>query len=114
MTYDEKSTHLREDATAGKPSFKILDIESGASAFATGYCGQDGGEGREAGRCGFKEKYNIVHLFLDSVMECARLAGIGRIASGGGERGESCFETRSPSPQPSPPGEGGESAVAVL
>jgi len=34
MTYDEKSTHLREDATAGKPSFKILDTESGASAFA--------------------------------------------------------------------------------
>src|SRR5580692_610701 len=34
MTYDEKSTRLREDATAGKPSFKILDTESGASAFA--------------------------------------------------------------------------------
>src|ERR1700722_13210443 len=35
-------------------------------------------------------------------MECARLAGVGGIASGGGESGESCFETRSPSPQPSP------------
>ena len=34
MTYDEKSTHLREDATAGKPSFKILDTESGAKAHA--------------------------------------------------------------------------------
>ena len=61
--------------------------------------------------------------------------GAGRIASGGGERGELCFETRSPSPQPSgfpspplvsgpkgdvrfaqrgPPGEGGELAVVVL
>jgi hypothetical protein len=84
-----------------------------ASAFAKDCCGQDGGQGSEGGRRGANEKRYIVYLFLDSAMECARLA-----ASGGlrpmAAREASCV-LRHVRPHPNPlPRRGGESAVVVL
>jgi hypothetical protein len=53
-----KLQSLKGDACSSKVQ-NLRDIESGASAavkstsaFAKGYCGQDGGQGREGGRRG--------------------------------------------------------------
>src|ERR1700722_5601932 len=112
----ESARGLAQSKTLPPPS-KALPPSPKASTFAGGYggrdCGQDGGQGSEGGRRGANEKRYIVYLFLDSAMECARLA-----ASGGlrpmAAREASCV-LRHVRPHPNPlPRRGGESAVVVL